>query len=201
MNHGVAVKGVSPEKPCRAKAVRVLGGAVGTCWSSASSPGGPVCGGAPGPLEQPPSHPPTHPLPLAGFSWEKVLGVSSRLAPLAPEGWPFPAPSLGLASPRTGPALAISAALRSDVCPAGVLSNAAPATTPTGACAPCPRPSARPPPGLSPGSLPPLGTVPFQAGLCDAVRMASRPALQRQSPRRPGGQAAQEPKVEVELPL
>lgn len=67
----------------------------------------------------------------------------------------------------------------------------------------CPLPAAftPPPPGLSPGSLPPLGTVPFQAGLCDAVRMASRPALQRQSPRRPGGQAAQEPKVEVELPL
>ncbi|CAI9173359.1 unnamed protein product [Rangifer tarandus platyrhynchus] len=83
----------------------------------------------------PPDHPPP---PPAGFSRKNVLHVSCCLAPLATEGRPFPAPSLGLASPRTGPALAASAALRLDVRPAGDLTSAAPATTPTGTCAPLP---------------------------------------------------------------
>lgn len=163
-------------------------GVAGTCWSSASSPGGPVCGGgswAAGMAACPPAQPPA---PPAGFSLENVLHVSCRLAPLATEGGPFPVPSLGLASPRTGPALAASAALRLDVCPAGDLTGAAPATTPAGACAALPAAFSPSPTWPLSWVTATLGTVPFQAGLCDAVRRASRPAPQRvpQAPGRPG---------------
>ena len=202
VNEGVEVKGVSPEKLCRAKAVRVLGGVCGHLLELGFESWGSRLQRRPwaaGTAAFPPAHP--HPPPgwlLLGESPSCVLPARAlghrRLAfPSAQPG-----PCVSMYRPHLGD---LSCTQIRRLSGRGSVQCCSRDHPHRGLCPPARRPSPCPPPGLSPGSLPPLGPIPFQAGLCDVVRMTSRPTPQRQFRRRPGGQAAQEPKVEVELPL
>ena len=156
VNEGVEEKGVSPEKPCRAKGgVRPWWGSWGPAGARLRVLGVPSAQLAPGPLEWPPAHPPPPWLASPGrtsfmFLLPRALG---HRRPAFPSAQPGPCVSMyrpcpgGLSCTQTGRL----SGQGSDQCCS--------CATPTGACAPLPA-------AFSPSPTWPLSWVTATPGHC-----------------------------------